>query len=151
MVGELQLLAHPAVPVLRQRLGQLHADAVHLQVVAVAVRGEQLVGEIGDRLAHRHQLERQHINLPGVGRPLARSDEVGDAQEAAALLAREGEPESFGRIRSRLGQHDDIVTFRHRREIPIHHRGVGKDAVGGQPVQPVPQPRAAFGFHQFLV
>ncbi len=55
------------MPVLGQRLGELHADAVHLQVVAVGVGREQLVGEVGDRLTHRHQLERQHVNLSPLG------------------------------------------------------------------------------------
>lgn len=55
------------MPVLGQRLGELHADTVHLQVVAVGVGREQLVGEIRDRLTHGHQLERQHVNLATLG------------------------------------------------------------------------------------
>jgi len=41
----------------------LHTDAVHFQIVAIRVRGEQLVGEVGDRLAHRHELEWQYVHL----------------------------------------------------------------------------------------
>ena len=51
----------------------------------------------------------------------------------------------------RLGEHDDVVALRHRREVAVHHRRMREDAVGGQPVQPVPQPRASFGLHQLLV
>ena len=98
VVGELQFLANPLVPVLGERLGQLHTDAVHFEVVAVGVRGEQLVGEVRDGLSHRHQLERQHIHLATLSGQLTRSDEVGDAQEPVALLTREGEPEPFRRI-----------------------------------------------------
>ena len=82
---------------------------------------------------------------------LTRPDEVGDAQEPVALLPRESEPESFGRIGSRFVEHDDVVALRHRGEVPVHHRGVREDAVGGQPVQPVAQPRASLGLDQVLV
>ena len=115
-LGKRELLADAPVPVLGERLGELHADAVHLEVVAVGVRGEQLVREVRDGLAHRHQVQRQHVDLAGRGGLLARAHEVGDAQEPVAVLAGEGEPEPFGRIgQSGLGEHD---ARRHPRRRP---------------------------------
>ena len=139
------------MPVLRQRLGQLHADAVHLQVVAVGVGGEQLVGEVRDRASHRHELERQDIDLSGF---VARSrDRMKSAMHRNRPRCWRG---NVNRNRSGAsglgpGEHDDVVALRHRREVPVHHRGVSEDAVGRQPVQPVPQARSAFGLDEVLV
>ena len=113
-------------------LGQFHADAPRLEVVAVGVRREQFVGEVGDRLAHGDQLERQHVHLVALGGEFARPDEVGDVQETVTLLAWEREPESFGRIRFGLGEYDDVVAFRHRREVAVDDRGMREDALGCQ-------------------
>ena len=38
-----------------------------------------------------------------------------------------------------------------RREVPVHNRGVREDALGRQPIEPVPKSRTAFRLDQFLV
>ncbi|COW61241.1 Uncharacterised protein [Mycobacterium tuberculosis] len=124
---------------------------MHLQVVAVGVGREQLVGEIRDRLTHGHQLERQHVNLATLGGQLPRADEIGNAQKPTALLAREVKPVAHRGVGLGLGEHHDVVALGHRREIAVHHGGVRQDAVGGQPVQPVPQPRPALGLDEIFV
>ena len=47
-----------------------------------------LAGDLGDPGAHRDQVEAHHVQLAGALGP----EEVGQAQEPVALLAREGEP-----------------------------------------------------------
>ena len=101
-LGEAQLLADPPVPELGERLGELHAEAVHLQVVAVGVLGEQLVRVVGDRLAHRHEVQRQHVHLAALDGQLARPPEVGQAQVPVAALAGEREPVALRRVGLRL-------------------------------------------------
>jgi hypothetical protein len=51
---------------------------------------------------------------------LTRADEIGDVQEPVALLARVCEPESFGCIGFRLGEHNDVVAIGDRREVAVH-------------------------------
>ena len=46
--GEADLVADARVPVLGERLGQLHREPVQLEVVAVGVLGEQLGRGLGD-------------------------------------------------------------------------------------------------------
>ncbi|OQM77698.1 hypothetical protein B0E55_06393 [Rhodococcus sp. 66b] len=67
------------------------------------------------------------------------------------MLTRVGEPEPFRCIRFRFGEHDDVVALRDRREVAVHNRGVREDALGRQPIEPVPEPRTAFRLDQFLV
>ena len=94
------------MPVLSQRLGQLHAQAVHFEVIAVGILGEQLGRVVGDRLPHRDQVHRQHVDLAGELGGLPGPVEVRQAQPAVAALAREGEAELFGRVRPGFGEHE---------------------------------------------
>ena len=87
------------MPVLGQRFRELDADSVNFEVIAVRVRCEQFVGEVRDRLTHRHQLERKNVDLAGRFCFLTRAHEVSDAQETVAMLTRVGEPEPFRCIR----------------------------------------------------
>ena len=74
-----------------QRLGHLHPETVKVEVVAVAVGGEQLAGEGGGLLPHRDRLHRQHIGAAGTAiRSVVQiAVEVGDAVAVAAPLAGE--------------------------------------------------------------
>src|SRR5690606_4101778 len=91
LVRESPLLADAPVPVLGERLGHLHAEAVQEQIVLVLVRREQLGGALRDRRAHRHDLERHVVEIAGVDRP----EEVRDAQERLLALAGERETGPF--------------------------------------------------------
>ena len=86
------------MPVLGERLGELHTQSVHLQVVAVGVLGEQLVCVLGDRAAHGDQVQRQDVHLAVLHRQLAGSPEVGEAQVPVAALAREVQPVPLGPV-----------------------------------------------------
>ena len=62
------------MPVLSQRLGELHRQPVYLQVVPVRVGGEQLRGVVADRLPDRDELQADQVPTGG-----GRAEEVGDA------------------------------------------------------------------------
>ena len=109
---EAQLGADPGVPVLGERLGELHGQAVQLQVVAVGVVREELVGRLGDPGADGDDLEADDVGLAGLLGP----EEVGQAQPAAAALAREGEAGALGAV---LVQHDQVVALGHAREVAV--------------------------------
>ena len=63
--GEAPLLADAVVPVLGQRLGHLHAEAVQHQVVLVAVLGEQGGRRLRHRRAHGDDVEGGVVDLAG--------------------------------------------------------------------------------------
>src|SRR5690625_913346 len=54
--GEAELFAHPGMPVLRERLGELDREPVQLHVLPVPVLGEQLGGALGHPGAHADQI-----------------------------------------------------------------------------------------------
>src|SRR5215831_17574783 len=62
-LGQAKLLAHTAVPVLRQGLGELNRQPVQLQVVPVGVLGEQLRGRSAELRPDGDQLEADHVWL----------------------------------------------------------------------------------------
>ncbi len=68
-----------------------------------------------------------------------------------AALAREGEPGPLPRVRPRLVEHHQRVALGDGREVAVDHGGRRQHALGGQPVEPVPQPRPALGLDQLLV
>jgi hypothetical protein len=129
--------------VLGQRLGQLHGQAVHLQVVPVGVGREQLGGELADAPAHGGHLEGDHVGLAGV----LPTEEVGQAQPPVPALPREGEPDPLGAV---VVQHDQVVALADGREVAVDD-GRLEDALGLEPVQPGAQPRPPLGLHQLLV
>ena len=145
--AEAQLVAHAAVPQLGQRLGQLHGEAVELQVVAVRVRLEQLLRLSRDLRAHRDQLHGQHVGAQ-LGRLLLVAEEVGEAQVPASALAREREPGDLaGRV---LGRPDDErLSVRVHREVAVDDAEV-REAAGLDPVEPHPQPRQRLGLDELL-
>ena len=141
--GEPEIGADPGVPHLGQRLGELHAQAVQLQVVAVGVLLEQPAGHLGDTAPHGDQVERDDVRALGQGQ-LAVAEEVGQAQVTRPALPREGEP---ARSRPRVGdlaagaQHDERVAVAVAGPVAVDHGELG-DAVGLDPVQPGPKPAA---------
>ena len=72
------------MPVLGKCFGKLHPHAVNFQVITVLVVGKQRVSKISNGLPHGDQLEWQDVNC-------VRVNEVGNVEEASALLSREGE------------------------------------------------------------
>ena len=63
------------MPVLGEGLGHLHTETVKEQVVGIAILLEQVLGPIGDLVAHRDDVEGGVVDLFA-----DRSEEVGDAQ-----------------------------------------------------------------------
>ena len=140
------------MPVLGERLGQLHADAVHLEVVAVGVGGEQFVAR-SRRSAGPWSPAGTATRRPDRSRRRGRADRKKSARHRNRSRCWRGK---VNRKRSAasgvgLGEHDHVVALGHRREVAVHDGGVLQDAVGAQPVEPVPQPRPALGLHQLLV
>ena len=130
------------MPVLGERLGELHADPVHLEVVAVGRRRRTTRSRSRrSRAAHRHQLQRQHIGAVHLDRPLAGGDEVGDVEEPRTLLARELEAHAHRSRRSgSVSTHRVAVTTAGKQPYTTAAWAV---IPGGEPVDPVPQPRPA--------
>ena len=135
-LGQAQFVAHPPVPELGQRLGELDRQAVDLEVIAVVVRREQLVGEVRDRGPHGDELEGQDVDGSLGLATLLGGQEIRDAQEPSPLLAGEGDPVQHLRVRTRLGQHTDVLAVGVGREVPVDHSGVGQDSLGGKTVDP---------------
>ncbi len=135
--------ADPRVPVLGERLGQLHRQPVQLQVVAVRVLGEQLPGRLADRRPDRHQLERDHVGL---------AEDRGRKKSARHSRRSRRWRGKVNRSRSSavLVQHDQVVALADAREVPVHDGGL-QQSLGLRPLQPHPQPRPALGLDQFLV
>src|SRR5699024_5447742 len=94
---------------------------------------------------------RHHVDLPLLDRALARQDEVRDAQEPAALLARERERAPHRRTGLRRFEDVDGVALGDGREVSVYDRGMREDALGRQVLEPVAQPRAPLGLDELLV
>src|SRR5712692_4117561 len=115
--GQAQLFAHPAVPVLREGLGELNGQPVQLQVIPEGVLGEQLAGRLAELRADRDQLEAHHVGVTRGGGP----EEVGQAQVAVVALPREPEPLA---LRAAVVEHHEVVALADGREVAVHHRGL---------------------------
>ena len=146
------------MPVLGQRLGELDAQAVQLDVLPVGVGLEELGGGRGDLRAHRHDVEGHDIGAALGQHGLARSEEVRQAQVPVAVLAREGQPvqldwlpavlqRALPRLRQpgRVEDHQ-LVALGPARVVPVDDRGP-EQALGVDPVQPHPQPRPTLNLY----
>jgi hypothetical protein len=123
LLGEAKLLADAVVPVLREGLGELHRQAVQLEVLAVVVAGEHLRGDFGHVRAHRDDGEADDIDVAAV---LA-AEEVRQAQPSVPALPREGEAAPLvARLRV---QDDEVLVLADGREVSVHDGGV-HDALG---------------------
>ena len=140
------------MPQLGQRLGQLHAEPMQLQIVPVRVVLEQTGGHLRDLRSHRDKVECHDVGSLEC-RQIAIAEEVRQAQVPSPRLPREG---VAVQLRSRVDdigsgtEDDEIVALAVARPIPIDD-GELRDRVGLDAVQPQPQPRPALSFDQFLV
>ena len=143
LAGEAELGTHARVPVLGERLGQLDGQAVQFEVVAVGVGLEELGGLLADPGADGDDLEADDVGLAG----LLRAEEVGQAQPAAAALAREGEA---GALVALLVQEDQVVVLGDAGEVAVDD-GRFEEVVGLELVQEAAQAGPALGLDEFLV
>ena len=115
LVHEPPLGADPLVPVLGQRFGHLHANAVHHEVLLVLVGGEQFGGAVRHLLAHGHDVEGGVVGLTGLDGP----EQVSDAQPRCFALARVGEAHALGGP-GVVGPHHQIVAVAVHTEVAVH-------------------------------
>ena len=116
-VGEAPLLADPAVPKLRERLGHLDRQAVESDVVEVSVCFEQLSRALRRERSHRRELEGDVVLLAGRDR----AEEVGDAEVGLFPLARQGETHPLLGPAVILVDHE-VVAVAVGREVPPRDR-----------------------------
>src|SRR3954452_23068079 len=140
---ESEVFTDALVPVLRERFGELHGQAVQVQVVTVGVASEQLCSDLAHLGADSHQLERDDVYLAGLFGP----EEVGQAQETVASLPREGEADP---LRPVVVQHDQVVALGHAREVAVDDTRI-KHVLGLHPLEPHPQPGPPLGLDQLVV
>jgi hypothetical protein len=92
--GEAKLGADAFVPEFSQRLGGFDAEAVEVEVILVFVVEAKFLGDLGGAVADGDELDSQNVVLAG----FEGSEEVADAESAAAILTGEGEAEVFARL-----------------------------------------------------
>src|SRR3954465_5939855 len=140
---EAELFTDALVPVLRERFGELHGQAVQLQVVTVGVASEQFCSDLRHLGADRHQLERDDVYLAGLFGP----EEVGQAQETVASLPREGEAHP---LRPVVVQHDQVVALGHAGEVAVDDTRI-KHVLALHPLEPHPQAGTPLSLDQLVV
>ena len=137
VAGDAQLLADPLVPVLGQGLGHLDRDPVQLQVLAVAVVGEQLGRRLRGGQAHGDDVHADHVGLARGDRP----EEVGDAQPPVAALAGEAEADPLAAV---AVPDDHVVAVAVAGEVAVDDRRA-QDLAGDGLVQQGPQAGPGLG------
>src|SRR5579885_1865612 len=90
-----QFAANQAIGILCQGFGHLHREAMNKVCLRVIACLLQLVNPLAGCLAHRHDLERDHIDLA----PFDRSEVVGKAEPLTLLLAWEAEARQLAQLR----------------------------------------------------
>ena len=116
VAGDVELHADLLVDVLSQALGGLDAQAVQVQVVAVAVITEKPGCLLGRGCAHGHHVEGGVIDFPRRYGP----EEVGDAEPGAFFLA--GEAQAGELDRAPLVRPDDeVVPIGVGGEVTVSH------------------------------
>src|SRR5664279_3359143 len=149
-VRQPQLVPHPVVPHLGQRLCELYGQAVQLEVLPVRVLGEQLTRGARHRRPHGDELELDHVRPVLLGL-FTVAEEVGDAQSAIPALARVVDPADLVVERPGLGvEDDDRVAVRVARPVPVHDCEL-RDLLGADPLQPHPQAWAAVALDELFV
>ncbi|KQX66448.1 hypothetical protein ASD48_41210 [Streptomyces sp. Root1310] len=116
---------------------------MQFEVVAVGAGLEQLGGLLADAGADGDDLEADDVVLPR----FLGAEEVGQAQAAAAVLAREGEAGQFG---AGVVQQDQVVALGGGAEVAVDD-GRFEEVVGLQAVEQAAQPGPALGLDEFLV
>src|SRR5262249_31198288 len=138
-----ELLSHPAVPVFGQRLGELHGEAMRLEVVAVRVGLEQLVRELADPGADGDDRERDDIILSGVFAP----EEVGQAEPPVAPLSWEVNSLASGPGPAKA---EEVAPLGPAGVVAVDD-GRLQHALRLETVEPVTQPGPPVGLHKLFV
>lgn len=90
--GDAQFLSHALVPELGEGFGGFDGEAVEVEIVGVVVGLEEFLCFFGGAGADGDAVHADDVDFSaGDG-----TEEVGDAEVAGGLLAREGEAEEFG-------------------------------------------------------
>src|SRR6185437_13077722 len=105
LAGEAELAADALVQVFRHRLGHLDRKPVKIEVVLIAVLGEPFARHLGGAVAHGDDLQADDVALAVADV----AEEIGDAQTAILVLARERQPREHRRSVDVVD--DDVVAF----------------------------------------
>src|SRR5262249_45595785 len=89
-----QLLPHPLVPQLRQRLGAFDAETMEIELFLILFFLKQLLSQFRSAIANGHELYAEDIEFPRFNA----GEKVSDAQPPAFFLPRECESQPLARI-----------------------------------------------------